>query len=79
MKINYSWQSFVHVSTAYSNADKANIEEIVYKPPFDPQTFINLINKVPNDVAEALVKKMMVRKINNFITYSFSVTCIFND
>ena len=49
------------MSTAYSNADKTNIEEIVYKPPFDPKTFINLINKVPNDVAETLVKKMMVR------------------
>lgn len=36
----------VHVSTAYSNADKLTIQESVYKPPGDPGFVINCCQKM---------------------------------
>ncbi|GBP48692.1 Putative fatty acyl-CoA reductase CG5065 [Eumeta japonica] len=31
---------FVHISTAYSNAPKSHIEEVVYPPPYDPDSIV---------------------------------------
>lgn len=36
----------IHVSTAYSNADKLTIQEAVYKPPGDPELVINCCQKM---------------------------------
>ncbi|PSN30813.1 putative fatty acyl-CoA reductase [Blattella germanica] len=38
----HNLQAFVHVSTAYSNADKSEVLEIVYPPPADPERVIQL-------------------------------------
>lgn len=53
-------QSVIHVSTAYSNADKKDVEEIVYAPPHDPQSIINCIEALPADAVEFLQSKLLV-------------------
>lgn len=54
------FQSVIHVSTAYSNADKKEVEEIVYPPPHDPQSIINCIEALPADAIEFLQSKLLV-------------------
>ena len=34
-------QAFVHVSTAYANCDREQIDEIIYPPPLEPQKLID--------------------------------------
>ncbi|XP_022907146.1 putative fatty acyl-CoA reductase CG5065 [Onthophagus taurus] len=62
-------QSFVHVSTAYSNADKNDVEETVYKPPFDPRSLINCIEFLPEAALKTLEKEVMGDHPN---TYTFT-------
>jgi len=35
-------QSFVHVSTGYSQVDKANIDEVIYDAPVSPSDLVNM-------------------------------------
>ena len=41
-EIIFSIKAFVHVSTAFSNPDKHEVEEKVYDPPMDPEKLIAL-------------------------------------
>lgn len=43
LEIVFSLQAFVHVSTAYSNPDKHEVEEKVYDPPIEPEKLIALV------------------------------------
>lgn len=53
-------KSFIHVSTAYSNADKNDVEEIVYDPPHDPRSIINCIETLPPDAIKLITQKLIV-------------------
>ncbi|CAN7998803.1 unnamed protein product [Ixodes hexagonus] len=37
--------AFVHVSTAYCNCDKEDVAEIIYPPPFNPQSVIDALRQ----------------------------------
>lgn len=48
----YGFQALVHVSTAYCNCDRTEIQEVIYSTPYDPQNIINLISWLPEDVLD---------------------------
>lgn len=48
----YLWQALVHVSTAYCNCDRSEIQEVIYSTPYDPANIINLISWLPEDVLD---------------------------
>lgn len=45
-------KALVHVSTAYCNCDRTEINEVIYSTPYDPANIINLINWLPEDVLD---------------------------
>lgn len=53
----------MHISTAYSNADKQDVEEMVYPPPHDPNTIINCIDALPMEAIKHLEDKLLVSLI----------------
>lgn len=67
------FQSFIHVSTAYSNADKRDVEEIVYDPPHDPSTIINCVDALPQEAVQLLSEKLLVSgmRLKNKRLHSF--------
>lgn len=55
------------MSTAYSNADRRDVDEIVYNPPYDPNVIISCIDALPNEAIELLTEKLLVRIVLSFI------------
>ncbi|EEC02726.1 acyl-CoA reductase, putative [Ixodes scapularis] len=47
--------AFVHVSTAYCNCDKEDVAEIIYPPPFDPQSVIDALRQAGQTFSRTLV------------------------
>lgn len=45
-------QALVHVSTAYCNCDRSEIQETIYSTPYDPANIINLISWLPEDILD---------------------------
>ena len=43
-------ESFVYVSTAFSNCPRDNIEEKFYDPPFDSEALIKICDTLPEDI-----------------------------
>lgn len=56
----------IHVSTAYSNADKPTIQESVYKPPGDPEFVINCCQKMSEDDLRVMGGRMQGRHPNTY-------------
>lgn len=42
-------QSFVYVGTAFSSCGNGEIEEVFYKPSYDTDSIINLVNIIPEE------------------------------
>ncbi|VVC43986.1 Hypothetical protein CINCED_3A007887 [Cinara cedri] len=59
-------KAMIHVSTAYSNADKPTIQESVYKPPGDPEFVINCCQKMSEDDLQVMGKRMQGRHPNTY-------------
>ncbi|XP_025837497.1 putative fatty acyl-CoA reductase CG5065 [Agrilus planipennis] len=60
---------FIHVSTAYSNADKRDIQEIVYNPTRDPEALLNCIDALPENILDEITDKLIGDHPN---TYTFT-------
>ena len=43
------FKAFVYVSTAYSNCDRSEVDEIFYEIPFNSQAVINLTENFPDE------------------------------
>lgn len=56
----------VHVSTAYSNADKMTIQETVYKPPGDPDYVINCCLKMSEEDLQKVGRKLQGKHPNTY-------------
>lgn len=54
-------KSFVHISTAFSNSDKNEVDELVYKPAYDPYDIINCVEVLPPEGIELLSQEILVR------------------
>ncbi|XP_031330549.1 putative fatty acyl-CoA reductase CG5065 [Photinus pyralis] len=69
-------KSFVHVSTAYSNADRSDVEEVVYTPAIDPQSIINCMETLPPEVIKLIADKLMGRHPNSYTLTKALAECI---
>lgn len=59
-------QSVVHVSTAYSNPSRNEVDEVVYPPTMDADSFVQCINILPGDVINALAGKLQGTHPNTY-------------
>ncbi|XP_075988907.1 putative fatty acyl-CoA reductase CG5065 [Anticarsia gemmatalis] len=62
-------QVFVHVSTAYSNADLAVVEERVYPAPASLHQLLTLVDNLPEHLLAEITPKLISPKPN---TYTFT-------
>lgn len=62
----HALQAMIHVSTAYSNADKQTIQESVYKPPGDPSFVINCCQKMSEDQLGDLSRRLQGNHPNTY-------------
>ncbi|XP_049824570.1 fatty acyl-CoA reductase 1-like [Aethina tumida] len=53
-------QSFVHVSTAYSNPNRQIVEETVYEPKILPEKLLLLVDNFDKDIVDDVVKKRLL-------------------
>lgn len=54
------------MSTAYSNSDKRDVDEQVYKPPHDPMSIINIVDNISDDAAELLWPQLQGKHPNTY-------------
>ncbi|XP_047513970.1 putative fatty acyl-CoA reductase CG5065 [Pieris napi] len=52
-------KAVVHVSTAYSNAPRSEIDERVYEPPCDPQALLSCAELLPPDTLDRLAPSLL--------------------
>lgn len=60
------FQSVVHVSTAYSNPNRKVVDEVVYQPTMNAESFIQCVNILPGDVINALSGKLQGTHPNTY-------------
>ncbi|KAK0071263.1 hypothetical protein PV325_013218 [Microctonus aethiopoides] len=58
--------SFVHVSTAYSNADKKEVKEIIYKTAVKPETAIEMCENLNDETLNILEKLLRDKHPNTY-------------
>lgn len=61
-----STQAMIHVSTAYSNADKPTIQESVYQPPGDPDFVINCCQNMSEIDLRDMSRRMQGKHPNTY-------------
>ena len=62
-------ESFVHVSTAYSNCNRSYIDEIVYEPSIDPYKIMDFAEWMPKELDEKITSSLIGKWPN---TYTFT-------
>jgi len=67
-----SLDSYVHISTAFSQLDKKNIEEKIYEPPIDPYKLIQMVNTLSDEQLEQLTPSLIKGRPNTY-TYTKAV------
>ncbi|GLH06172.1 Putative fatty acyl-CoA reductase CG5065 [Gryllus bimaculatus] len=60
-------EAFIHVSTAYSNCNRLEIDEKLYPPPGDWRTFNELVDKMDPLLLDILTPKLVENSINTYI------------
>ena len=61
--------AFIHVSTAYANCDRKQIDEIIYPPPMEPDNIIKMLEWLSDDQAQELTPSLIRPRPN---TYTFT-------
>ncbi|XP_059487923.1 putative fatty acyl-CoA reductase CG5065 [Neocloeon triangulifer] len=62
-------EALVHVSTAYCNCDRDEVQEQVYDPPADPDKIIQCVEWMDEDLINAITPKLIGNRPN---TYTFT-------
>ncbi|KAG7214156.1 hypothetical protein KM043_001507 [Ampulex compressa] len=62
-------ESFVHVSTAFSQCGEEVLEERAYPPALSPESVLQTVNSMPDNVVEAMMPKILGHQPN---TYAFT-------
>jgi alcohol-forming fatty acyl-CoA reductase len=62
-------QTFVHISTAYSQCPRSDISEVFYEPPIDYRQAFDLVNNFGDDFVNSLTAKLINPWPN---TYTFT-------
>ncbi|MEE6499171.1 hypothetical protein FKM82_003345 [Ascaphus truei] len=60
---------FIHVSTAYANCNRKQIEEIVYPPPVDPRKLIESLEWMDDSLVSDITPKLIGDRPNTY-TYT---------
>lgn len=61
--------AFIHVSTAYANCDRKEVEEKLYEPPIDPQRIIDTVEWMDEDLLNHITPKLLGDRPNTY-TYT---------
>lgn len=61
--------ALVHVSTAYCNCDRKEIDEVIYPLPIDPEKFLEAVEWMDDQMLEALTLQVLKDQPN---TYTFT-------
>ncbi|XP_063218990.1 putative fatty acyl-CoA reductase CG5065 [Bacillus rossius redtenbacheri] len=64
-----SLEVLIHVSTAYCNCDREEVNEVIYAPPYDPEKIIQCMEWMDDDLVQALTPKLIGNRPN---TYTFT-------
>lgn len=59
----------LHVSTAYANCDKEQVQEMVYDPPLHPSKLIDAVEWMDGEAIQALTSKLIGSRPNTY-TYT---------
>lgn len=59
----------IHVSTAYANCDRSEIDETLYQPPVSPQQIIDAADWMDDDLLNAVTPKLLGDRPNTY-TYT---------
>ncbi|KAL7013673.1 hypothetical protein ACKWTF_015516 [Chironomus riparius] len=62
-------KAFVYVSTAYSNCDRREVDEIFYEVPFNSQAVINMTQNFPDEFLDQCTDSLIGKRPN---TYTFT-------
>lgn len=62
-------ESFVHISTAFSQCGEKELEERAYSTPIPPENVMTLVDIVDDDLLETMTPKLLGVQPN---TYAFS-------
>ncbi|CAD6207886.1 GSCOCG00003144001-RA-CDS [Cotesia congregata] len=62
-------EALIHVSTAYCNCDRKEVDEVIYPPPQDPEQVINCTKYINDKLVEELTPKLIEGRPN---TYTFT-------
>ncbi|XP_047097189.1 putative fatty acyl-CoA reductase CG5065 [Schistocerca piceifrons] len=62
-------EALIHVSTAYCNCDREEVNEVIYPPPYDPDKIIQCMEWMDDDLIDALTPKLIGNRPN---TYTFT-------
>ena len=62
-------QALIHVSTAYCNCDRAEVNEVIYPPPYDPEKIIECMEWMDDDLIDTITPKLIGNRPN---TYTFT-------
>lgn len=62
-------EALVHVSTAYCNCDREEVDEVIYEPPVPPQKIIDTIEWMDEDLVGVLTPHLIKGRPNTY-TYT---------
>uniref|UniRef100_A0ABD2WB33 Fatty acyl-CoA reductase n=1 Tax=Trichogramma kaykai TaxID=54128 RepID=A0ABD2WB33_9HYME len=65
----HSLEALIHVSTAYCNCDRMDVEEKIYAAPHDPEQIIQCTTWMDDSLVEELTPKLIANRPN---TYTFT-------
>lgn len=64
-----SLEALIHVSTAYCNCDRDEVNEVIYPPPYDPEKIIQCVQWMDDSLIQVLTPKLIGSRPN---TYTFT-------
>jgi len=62
-------EALVHVSTAYSNCDREEVDELFYKEPIEPEKLIEMANWMDSSLLDEITPNLLAARPN---TYTFT-------
>ncbi|XP_034234854.1 putative fatty acyl-CoA reductase CG5065 isoform X2 [Thrips palmi] len=73
-------EAFVHVSTAYCNCDRSEVEEKVYPAPTDPEKLAQCVDWMDAEMADHMTPKILGNRPNTYtFTKALAETLVMNE
>ena len=65
-------QAFVHISTAYSNCNRTNIDELIYPTSFGPEEVFEILKRLEGKDSSGVTNELLEGRPNTY-TYAKSL------